>query len=61
MTKHSAALNPSPLGEKGKGEGAAPGLDLSDIRTVATLIPNPFSLREGEGAFVSASGGSDAP
>ncbi|PKP79922.1 MAG: hypothetical protein CVT79_17525 [Alphaproteobacteria bacterium HGW-Alphaproteobacteria-18] len=61
MIRQYETLNPSPLGERGRGEGAAPSLALSEIRTVATLTPNPLSLREGEGAFLAASGGSHDP
>lgn len=61
MNWQDATFNPSPLGERGRGEGAAPGLAVSIFRAVATLTPNPLSLREGEGALKSVSGGSYAP
>ncbi|MBA4228432.1 MAG: hypothetical protein C0456_17625 [Hyphomonas sp.] len=61
MNRQYATLKPSPLGERGRGEGAAPSLAVSIVRAVATLTPNPLSFREGEGAFASVNGGSYAP
>lgn len=54
MNRSYAPLNPSPLGERGRGEGAAPSLGGLIVCDVATLTPNPLSLREGEGASEGA-------